>query len=88
MAYYFVCTTQGCSRNKPRYYVRATTVESRGDRCEECGGRMVRRQRPLKGPNTKQRFGKALRWRGSITGASSKPTQRKTNGKRIRRKGL
>jgi hypothetical protein len=56
MTYFYVCTTDGCIRNKPKYFfVYAETVEARGHtRCEKCDQPMTRRSRSLKGPNAKR----------------------------------
>jgi hypothetical protein len=54
MTYYYVCVTSGCKRNKPGLHRKAETVSELGHSlCSECGKPMVRRQRPLKGPNVK-----------------------------------
>jgi len=77
MAVYFVCTTHGCRRNKPRRFVYAATVTARGHaRCEECGQVMARRVSPLKGPNVKR----GLRLKSSWP---TKPSTRKAGRKKI-----
>jgi hypothetical protein len=54
MSLYYVCRTPGCSRNRPRLRVMATTVQQQGHAlCVVCGMEMYRQRTPLKGRNTK-----------------------------------
>lgn len=84
VTHYYVCTTSGCNRNQPRRYTREETVKSRGhSTCLECGRPMVRRTRPLKGPNTKKIIGKTIVWPTSKPGRSKYSDRKKTIRKRI-----
>lgn len=84
MANYYVCTTGGCNRNKPKRYTREETVKSRGhSNCLECGHPMVRRTRLLKGPNTKRIPGKTLVWPRQKPSPSKPAGRKKTIRKRF-----
>jgi hypothetical protein len=79
---YYACQTTGCPRNQPRRYVTAATAESSGYLCQECGQRLTRRTRPLKGTNTKT----AIRFRTGSTSrvrTGPKPNVKKGNRKKI-----